>query len=75
MENDERPDVPVDLKPSVSRDLMPNLPSKTLPSEEAPQQFAAAPAVDLVELVAQRTDGCGVRQHRGVGPARILERA
>jgi len=39
MENDELPDVPVDLKPGVSPDLMPDLPANTLPSEEAPQQF------------------------------------
>jgi len=28
--------------------------------EEAPQQFAAAPGMDLVELVAQPPDGRGV---------------
>ncbi len=38
MENDELPDVPVDLKPGVSPDLLPTLPPNTLPSEEAPQQ-------------------------------------
>ncbi|MGZ4707198.1 MAG: ABC transporter permease [Acidimicrobiales bacterium] len=39
MENDEHPDVPVDLKPGVSRDLLPELPANTLPSEEAPQHL------------------------------------